>query len=219
MLAKEFIVKEIPVLNPIDTGLKAQNLMNKHKLRHLPIVEEGKYVALVSDEEITQLPGTNNSIAGIASIAPKVLAGKIWLDAVQVANTYKLSLVPVVDEGNQYIGSITLDKLINRFSDLLNLTGEGSLIIMEVEMKSYLASEIAKIVEANDAELISLFYVPNEKNNTYAIYIKINLEDASAVIRGFERFGYNVLRIFARETVADDIIKERLDEFLHFLDL
>ncbi len=217
MLAKELISKEIPVLHPKDTGVRALELMDEFKLRHLPLVDKKQYICLVADKDIFRMVDMNDSIGKINIFAPLVEENRHWMDVLNVAERFKLSLIPIVSEKNTYLGSVTLEKLTAKLAETLNVSAEGSILILEVNIQDYMLSEIIKIVESNSAQVLSLFTNFDEKTDKLRVCMKINLEDASPVIRSFERFNYNVLFYFMRHSVVDDVFQKRLDEFLHYL--
>ena len=51
------------------------------------------------------------------------------------------------------------------------------------------------------------------------ITLKIDLEDASPVIRSFERFNYTVLYHFMEKGMVDDMLRQRMNELLHYMNM
>ena len=84
---------------------------------------------------------------------------------------------------------------------------EHSLIILDVPIKDYTLSEIARIVEDNNARIIRLEVLP--------------LKDGISllVLRSFERFSYNVIYYYMKESEMNDTYEDRLDELMHYLDM
>lgn len=219
MFAKEFIFKDIPTLYPADSGMKAQELMNAFKLHHLPVVERNRYLGLISDQEIARMKTLTEPVGRTELFAPRIQANRLWPDVVQFIDRFHLSVLPVVSENRRYIGCITLDALISRLNKTFNLWQEGTLLIVEVNIEDYTVSGMAQLIEANNAKLLSFFSVPDEKTNTLTIYLKVNLEDTSSIIQSFERFNYTVKHILGRNTENNDDLQEKLDEFLHYLNI
>ena len=96
---------------------------------------------------------------------------------------------------------------------------ENSLIILEIPLKDYLLTEIARIVESNNAHIIALSVFPISGNSELLVSLKLNISDLSTVLRSFERFNYNVVYYYMKEGEVTDIQKERLDELLYYLDM
>ena len=51
------------------------------------------------------------------------------------------------------------------------------------------------------------------------ITLKIDLEDASPVIRSLERFNYTVLYHFMEKGMVDDMLQQRMNELLHYMNM
>ncbi len=96
---------------------------------------------------------------------------------------------------------------------------ENSLIVIEVPLVDYTITDIARIVESNNARVMNLFVLPVADGNTLIISIKLNLLDLSTVLMSFERFNYKVLYYQMKEGVVTDTHKERLDELLYYLEM
>ena len=51
------------------------------------------------------------------------------------------------------------------------------------------------------------------------ISIKIDLEDASPVIRSFERCNYTVLFYFMKKGMVDDLLEQRMSELMYYINM
>ncbi|WP_436414381.1 hypothetical protein [Petrimonas sp.] len=96
---------------------------------------------------------------------------------------------------------------------------ENSLIILEIPLVDYTITDIARIVESNNARVMNLFVLPVADGNTLIISVKLNLLDISTVLMSFERFNYKVLYYRMKEGSVTDTHKERLDELLYYLEM
>lgn len=96
---------------------------------------------------------------------------------------------------------------------------ENSLIILEVPLKDYTLTEIARIVESNNAHIMSLIVMPISGGEFLLVSLKLDMDDVTVLLRSFERFNYNVVYYFMKEGEVTDIQKERLDELLYYLEM
>ena len=96
---------------------------------------------------------------------------------------------------------------------------ENSLIILEIPLVDYTITDIARIVESNNARVMNLFVLPVADGNTLIISVKLNLLDISTVLMSFERFNYKVVCYRMKEGVVTDTHKARLDELLYYLEM
>lgn len=96
---------------------------------------------------------------------------------------------------------------------------ENSLVVIEISLIDYTLTEIARIVESNNARIMNVFILPVADGNTLIISIKLNLLDISPVLMSLERFNYKVLHYEMKEGVVTETHKERLDELLYYLSM
>jgi hypothetical protein len=96
---------------------------------------------------------------------------------------------------------------------------ENSLIILEIPLKDYMLTEIARIVESNNAHVIALSALPILGGSEFLVSLKLDIVDLTSVLRSFERFSYKVVYYYMKEGMITDLQKERLDELLYYLDM
>lgn len=96
---------------------------------------------------------------------------------------------------------------------------ENSLVVIEIPLVDYTLTDIARLVESNNARVMNLFVLPVADGNTLMISIKLNLLDVSPVLMSLERFNYKVLHYEMKEGVVTDTHKGRLDELLYYLEM
>ena len=199
MLVKDFITKELPVLKSFDTGEYALALMDDFKLKHLPLLSENIYRCLVSEKDLLAMPDPTAIMA--------------------LVTRYQLSLLPVVSTEGEYRGVITRDKLIDILSELCNADTAGSVFVLEVMPQDYSMTDIARLIEANNAHILSLLSYTDKTTGRLHLIIKIDLEDVSPVIRSFERFNYTVLYYFMEKGMVDDLLQQRMEELVRYMNI
>ena len=96
---------------------------------------------------------------------------------------------------------------------------DNSLIILEIPLTDYLLTEIARIVESNNAHVLSLLVLPISGGSELLVSLKLDISDLTSVLRSFERFSYKVVYYYMKEGEITDLQKERLDELMYYLDM
>ncbi|MGV8962142.1 MAG: hypothetical protein ACOH2V_02030 [Candidatus Saccharimonadaceae bacterium] len=96
---------------------------------------------------------------------------------------------------------------------------EYSLIVLDVPIADYTLTEIARLVEDNNARIIRLEVLPAKDELGLFVSLKLNVGNISAVLRSFERFNYNVVYYFMKEEELNDTYEDRLKELLHYLEM
>jgi CBS domain-containing protein len=219
MFSKEIIIKEIPVLKPEDSGLQALALMDDLKLKHLPVVKDGHYNCLLSEKDVFGMANQEDAVDNICLYAPCVREEASILDVLRIMSKDFLTLLPMVNETGEYIGAITLPALTESLNELCNASSEGALIAIEINQHEYVLSQIIWLIESNNAHVLGLFSYFVKGTGKQILLFKIDLEDASPVLRSLERFNYKVKYHLQKQVLADEIQKKRLDELLFYLEM
>lgn len=219
MLAKDFITKDIPVLKSFDTVEYALNLMDDYKLKHLPLVKDTIYQGILSERELLAVPDTSSTIESPVLFCPCVQENGHLHEVLALLTRYRLTLLPVVTAEGKYLGCITRETLIDLISELSCAEAAGSVIVLEVPLQDYSLADIARIVESNKAHVLNLFTRFDKETNRLLVIIKIDLEDASPVIRSFERFNYTVLYHFMEKGMVDELLQQRMNELIYYMNM
>src|SRR6056297_3608532 len=159
MLAKELISDMVFPLKTSDTGIQALNLMDVFRISHLPIVNNKEFLGLISESDIIDMNDPEEAIGNHKLSLQKayVYSNQHLYDIIELVSKNKLTVVPVLDDSNHYLGLITVTDLLHYIADIFSLKQSGGLIMIEVSQKDYSASEISHIIEDNDAKLLSLY--------------------------------------------------------------
>src|SRR3990172_8332003 len=159
MLAKELITDEIPPLKTSDTGLMVINWMDEFKVSHLPIVNNREYLGIISDTDILDLNITDEELGKykLSLIRPFVYGNQHVYEVIKMFSNLKLTVLPVLDENQNYAGLIPLTSLLQQFALLAATREPGGIIILEMNVHDYSLSQIAQIVESNDGKILSCY--------------------------------------------------------------
>lgn len=219
MLVKDFITREIPVLRSYDTGEYALALMDDFKLKHLPLLSENIYRCLVAEKDLLSMADPAATIGDPMLFSPSVQEDTHVHEALSLIARYRLSLLPVVSPDGEYQGAVTRDELVDILSELCHAEAAGSVIVLELMPQDYALSDIARLIESNHAHVLNLLSYMDKGTGRLRLIIKIDLEDASPVIRSFERFNYTVLYYFMEKGVVDDLLQQRMEELIHYMSI
>lgn len=219
MWVKDFIAKEIPVLKSFDTAAYALALMEDFKTAQLPLVKDNIYQSLVAEKDLLSMPLLSDPIREPIPFTPAIRENAGLHVALTLMDRYKLYILPVVDAEGQYMGSITREKMLEALAELCSANTAGSVVVLEMLPRDYMLSDISRIVESNNAHITNLLSSTDKNTGRVLITIKLDLEDASPVIRSFERFNYTVLYHYMEESIVDEILQHRMDELLYYMNM
>lgn len=220
MLTRELITQSIPSLAPQDKIHFALELMNEHHVAHLPITEGEKYLGMVSEEDLLQAENDNDPLSSMEQsyTGYSVKTTDHFLKAVQVAADNGLSLVPVVDDKNEYQGLVSYTDLLKHASNFMSLSEPGGLIVLELPSNQYSFNEISKLVETNDAQITQLNTSNDSESGMMLVTIRINKPEISDILATFQRYEYNVKYFFGEEIYENDL-RSNYDNLMNYLNI
>jgi acetoin utilization protein AcuB len=220
MLAKELISTDIPPLKVTDTAQKALEWMDEFKVSHLPVIDKANYIGVVSDAEILDNLSLTDPISKLrrSLSKPFVFENMHAYDVLKMYALLKISVIPIIDAKEHFVGAVTSQKMLEYFSQLTAAQEPGSLIVLELHQHDYSLSQIAQIAESNGAKILSLFLTPRSNSTELDVTIKLSVNDVSAVLQTFERFGYVVKASFS-QSVQNTAVKDRYDALMHYLNI
>ncbi len=221
MLAKELISEVVPSLKTSDTGLDALNWMEVFRVSHLPIVNNRIFLGLISDVDIYDLNKAEEALGNhsLSYARPYVFAHQHIFDVVEVASRLKLTVVPVLDNNEEYLGLITQSDLLQTFADLIAAHAPGGIIELELLPHDYSLAEIARIVEDADAKILSLYVSQQLGSEKLCIAIKLNRNDVRPVLNAFDRYDYSVKTTYVGDNSYDDTVKKNYDALMRYLNM
>jgi hypothetical protein len=133
-------------------------------------------------------------------------------------SSLKLSVIPVLNDKDQYLGLIHLSTLLQHFAEMASMKESGGLLVLELNIHDYSLSEISRIVESNDGKILSLYISSHIDSTKLEVTIKINKTDLSSIIQTFNRYNYTIKASFHQSEYVDDL-KDRFDSFMSFLNI
>jgi CBS domain-containing protein len=194
MIAKEFISSLIPPLKWDDTGEKALGWMADFHVRHLPVVNDGNYMGVISEDDIFDFSNPEAAISEhpITKQHTSVDEYEHIYEIVKTAVRYQLSVIPVIDDTERLLGVITMETLLAHFAQSISLTEPGSILVLEVGRRNYSLAEIARLAEYEQATILSSSILSPPDSANLEVTLKFNTREISGLVATYERFNYRV---------------------------
>ncbi len=218
MLTRELLSQTLPSLTLTDKVHLALQLMNDNQVTHLPIVEAEKYVGLISEDDLLQAENDHDTLDTLQQsfAAVSVKENEHFLKAVQLAAENALSVVPVITEENELVGTVAYNDLLKNAAEFMSLNEPGGLVVLEMESNQYSFSEISKLVETNDAQITQLNTNNDAETGLMQVTIRINKPEISDIIATFQRYDYNVKYFFGEEQYTNEL-RTNYDNLMNYL--
>jgi CBS domain-containing protein len=194
--------------------------MDEYRVAHLPITNESDLLGIISDEDINTLNHLDEAIGNHRLSLPRlaVTEEQHIYDVIHLFMEHNLTLLPVTNAKDHYLGVITLENLAMAFGEMSAAVNPGGVIILEINERDYSLSEIAQIVESNDALILSLFIHSLPDSTKMEVTLKVNKMDIAAIIQTFNRYDYIIKATFS-EGDYDKLLRDRFDSLMSYLNI
>jgi len=218
MLTKDLHSQVLPYLHLHDKVYQALQLMNESHVSHLPIVEDEKFIGLISEDDLQQVDNDNLELTDLQQSfsVNSVKEDDHFLKAVQLAVENGYSVVPVVNEENEITGTVAYADLLKQASTFMNITDPGGLIVLEMEAKDYSFNSISRIIESNDAQIKQLNTTTNPQTGVMQVTIKVDKQEISDLVATFQRYEYNVKYYFGEELYENEL-RSNYENLMNYL--
>lgn len=220
MKASEIISEVIPPLVHTDSGEKALLWMDEFQVNHLPVLKNGNFVGVLSESELLDQVDLEPTLDALFQHLPRpfVFADAHLFDILKHFSLFKLTALPVLDRQEQYLGVISSQDLLQLLAQSTGVKEIGSVLVLEMDANNYALSQIAQIVESNQAKILNLFVNSEPDSTKIQVSLKINQQNLSSIIRTFERYDYNVLASYQADDQHNEL-QERYDELMLYLNM
>lgn len=213
-----YINNEIKPLKHSDSIAEAQDIFVDFPYTHFPVTEDNVYIGCLSKETVEFLnPDAVINDSRFHFERFFVRSTMIWLDVLEVFAKNESNLLPVLDDKNNYLGYYELEDVIRFLHETPFLKEEGGIIIVEKEVEKFSMSQVAQIVESNNAKILGLF-ISNIANNKVEITIKISQSGLNDIIQTFRRYEYEIISEHQEDSYLNSL-KERSDYLDKYLNI
>lgn len=193
--------------------------MSEYHVKQLAVVDVDKYIGLVFEEDLLNVDDSTE-LNDISSHFSKVFvhAGMHFIEAVQTANDYHLTIVPVVFKDNEFSGVIPVTDLLRQLGKITGASEPGGVIVLEMDQRNFSFAEISKLIETNDAQITQLNTSWDNNSDSFIVTLKVNKFEISDIIATFQRYEYQVRYYFGEELYENEL-KDNYDHLMNYLNI
>jgi len=220
MIAKDLISGAVLPLKTSDTGLIAMHWFDEFRVSHLPVVGDSQLLGLISEDDIFAAGSFEEPIWGIQLQLQNIsiLHTRHIYEAIKLFADYKLTTLPVVDEKGMDLGVITLADIVKKLAATVAVSNPGGILVLELNANDFSMVEVAKIVEDNDAKILSFYVTSPEDSTRLELTMKLNRIDIQPIIQSFMRYDYTIKASFFESDYFDNL-RERYDLLMTYLNV
>ena len=221
MIAKQLMTDLASVVNTTNTGSDVLYFMDEDKLSVLPVVNQDNYLGLISEAQVFNMKDPDKPLAeqNIPYRNVYVKDNQHIYEVIKTMSAEKIPLLPVIDEKGRYTGCISMETLIEYIGNFTAVGNPGAIILLELNQNDYVLSQIAQIVESNDAKILSL-YVTSDKNSTkLEVTIKISKMEIQSILQAFNRYNYIIKATYTEDKEMYNDLRDRYDSLMNYLNI
>ena len=199
MQVKNQMSRKVVTIPPNTSILRAIEIMRDKSIRHLPVVEEGELVGLVTEGDLRQ--------ASLLSLVDKVSIDDVMIkkpvtispeasieEAARLVYRHRIGGLPVV-VGRKLVGILTIVDILAAFIQLLGILKSSSRIDMILGGKPHAFEEVSAVLRNHRAEIISVGMSNHKDRKKRVYYFRVGKCPVKRIVNELEKKGYKVLSV------------------------
>ncbi|MDO9531153.1 MAG: CBS and ACT domain-containing protein [Deltaproteobacteria bacterium] len=200
MLVGQIMSQKIVTISPDKRVGQALQLMQKHQIRHVPVMMHDRMVGWITSRDLREVL--------LASMLEEIKVGDVMVqapisvtpdteveEAARLIHEHKIGGMPVM-EGDKLVGVITMQDLISAFITMLGLLKSSSRLDLLLPNRSEALDAAAHLIKKAGGKVINVALGPiqGEKRPYYFRLEKVSLEP---IVSTLKQQGYEVLDTIA----------------------
>ena len=215
LLARDWMTRKLVTLSPEASVAEALTLCRERRIRHIPILEEGRLVGIVSDRDLRDASPALGD-AQRASALQEIRVGDVMTREVSTADPqdsienlaqemYELKIGslpvvaegPMVDEGlavaeEELLGIVTSSDVMRALVTLAGLPEPGCRIEVRAPNRVGLLAEVASKIQDLEVDIFSVLSDPDRRSGNRTMVFQLETTDPSSVMQALKMAGYEV---------------------------
>ncbi len=208
MSVKDFMTKELVVVDPQTKIFDALDLMKKYEIHRLPVVENNSLIGLITEGTIqAAMPSqaTSLSVFEINYLLNKTTVNDVMIrdvqtiapndlleDAIYLMRKKNIGVLPVVDMRENLVGIITNNDIFDAFLKITGYTDGGTRIQLRIEKDQRgVLAEVCQVLSSHGYNIATV--VVNRNETETIIEFQISTQEVKELKEFLEAEGYTVL--------------------------
>ncbi len=200
MLVGQIMSQKIVTISPDKRVGQALKLMQKHQIRHVPVMEHDRMVGWITSRDLREVL--------LASMLEEIKVGDVMVqaplsvtpdteveEAARLIHEHRIGGMPVM-QGEKLVGVITMLDLISAFIAMLGLLKSSSRLDLLLPNRSEALDAATRLIKEAGGKVINVALGPTtgDQRPYYFRLEKVNLEP---IVNTLEQQGYVVLDTIA----------------------
>lgn len=200
MLVQHWMTREPITIDAETPFLEARLLLREKKIRHLPVVERGKLIGVITDRDLKEAAPSGATTLDVYELNYLLLQMKVRdlikreLVTIKPTNSvekaallmhdHKIGCLPVVDDAGSLVGMITETDLLAVMVEILGYKEKGTRIAFQVPDTPEACQELVHVLRDFRLDLRSLVTCALHTRPGYRDFvIRVKGEQADALVK------------------------------------
>ena len=200
---RDAMTRDVVTVGSEESAARAWGLCRERNIRHLPVVEGGRLVGIVSDRDLRDLSppretADQENTLGWVQIRDMMSTGVVTahpLDTIEhaakVIYENRFNCLPVVAD-DEIVGIITSSDLVRTLVELTGAHGEGSWVEVEVPNEPGQLASITEVIRDRHVNIAGVFLGPASREAYRAIVLRLETTDPTSIAGSLTDAGYVV---------------------------
>ena len=215
MTVRDFMTEKLITVTPQTPIFDAIDLMKKHDIHRLPVIEDNQFVGLITQgviQESMPSKATSLSVFELNYLINKTKVGDVMLthvttieadalleDAIKVMRTKSIGVLPVMEK-NQLVGIITNNDIFDAFLKISGYENGGVRVTLKITKEHHgILAVIAK--ELADAQMNIETIVVNRLSKGIFVEIQLATKDVEKVKAVLTSDDYELVDVVLTNTI------------------
>jgi acetoin utilization protein AcuB len=214
MLVERWMKANPITVGPLDSFRHAMNLIRQRGIRHLPVVEGGRLVGIVTDRDVRQASpsaATSLEVHELHYLLEKIKVRDIMTSEVVTATpempieaaarlmlTHRIGSLPVL-RGMALVGIITETDILSAFVEVMGIQAEQARLELVLEERAGAFLDACRIVQDQGGDIVSVVTATASHRGEPKKVMLFRLESVALdpLVKRLEASGHTVLSAIA----------------------
>ena len=206
LLVRDWMTGNLVTLSPKASVAEALTLCRERRIRHIPIVEEGRLIGIVSDRDLRDASPALGDAERASTLQEKRVGDVMTREVsttvpeesienvAQEMYELKIGSLPVVAEEDEekLLGIVTSSDVMRALVTLAGLPEPGYRIEVRAPNRAGILVEVAGKFQDLGADIFSVLSDPDQRSGNRTMVFQLVSADPSSVMEGLKMAGYEV---------------------------
>jgi acetoin utilization protein AcuB len=196
MRVSQIMSKDTVTITPDKRVGQALKLMQRHNIRHLPVVKDQQMVGWITSRDLREVL--------LASMLEKITVEDVMVrtpimvtpdtsveEAAHLVHEHKIGGMPVL-EGPKLVGVVTMHDIISAFLTMLSLLRSSSRLDLLLDDRAETLEAATRVIKEAGGKIINVALGPAQEGKR-GYYFRLGKCDLAPIIEALNKHGYRVV--------------------------